>query len=203
MVSSLLALYDLHPTDLLARIEQALDSVRPYLESHGGAVEVLDARPGVVRLRMTGSCQGCPSSAATLKGSIEKAIYSRVPEIECVEVAADETQSHVESATESCPTASSIAGQRPPEFCLSRRLSKPPRGTSCMSTETTIPDNPLAALRRLVPQRPRLRIHASCEPELPPEHEHVIDVRNRRLLWAGVPGVRRAAERRPGQLSPR
>ena len=86
LVSSLLALYDLHPLDMATRIERALDQARPYLKSHGGAVELLAIEDGTVRLRLSGSCHGCPSSMATVKGSIEESIRSMVPEIVNVEV---------------------------------------------------------------------------------------------------------------------
>jgi Fe-S cluster biogenesis protein NfuA/nitrite reductase/ring-hydroxylating ferredoxin subunit len=66
------------------RVRQALDDVRPYLESHGGDVELLDVQDGVVRLRLQGSCQGCPSSAATLKLAIEDAIHQAAPDVERV-----------------------------------------------------------------------------------------------------------------------
>src|SRR4051812_48327706 len=60
LVRSLLLLHELHPESLQTRLEQALAEVRPYLESHGGNVELLDLDDGVVRLRMRGNCHGCP-----------------------------------------------------------------------------------------------------------------------------------------------
>jgi len=63
LVGALLLLYGLHPLDLETRVVQALDTVRPYLRSHGGNVELLGVADGVVRLRLQGSCHGCPSSA--------------------------------------------------------------------------------------------------------------------------------------------
>jgi Fe-S cluster biogenesis protein NfuA len=86
LVSSLLALYDLHPLDLPTRVERALDQARPYLKSHGGSVELLGIDDQSVRLRLVGSCHGCPSSLATVKGSIEESIRAMVPEIVNVEV---------------------------------------------------------------------------------------------------------------------
>jgi Fe-S cluster biogenesis protein NfuA len=86
LVSSLLLLYDLHPVDLPLRLEGALDKVRPYLRSHGGEVELLSADDGVVRLRMQGSCHGCPSSAITMQNTIEQAIYAAAPDIVRLEV---------------------------------------------------------------------------------------------------------------------
>lgn len=85
LVSHLLVLHDLHPVDVESRVLGALDEVRPYLESHGGNVELLSVEEGVVRLGLQGSCSGCPSSAMTLKLAIEDAIHKAAPEIEAVE----------------------------------------------------------------------------------------------------------------------
>ncbi|MCU1520472.1 MAG: hypothetical protein JWM01_1904 [Arthrobacter sp.] len=87
LVSSLLVIHGLHPVDLETRVAAALDSVRPYLGSHGGNVELLDISPeGVVRLRLLGTCQGCPSSSVTLKFAVEEAIESAAPEVSAIEV---------------------------------------------------------------------------------------------------------------------
>ena len=81
LVSHLLLLHGLHPIPLEERLAGALDEVRPYLESHGGNVEVLGVEDGTVRLSLEGSCSGCPSSSVTLKLAIENAIRRAVPEI--------------------------------------------------------------------------------------------------------------------------
>lgn len=81
LVGGLLLLYGLHPIPLETRVRQALDKVRPYLQSHGGNVDLVGVDEGVVRLRMQGSCSGCPSSAMTLKSSIEEAIYEAAPDV--------------------------------------------------------------------------------------------------------------------------
>jgi Fe-S cluster biogenesis protein NfuA/nitrite reductase/ring-hydroxylating ferredoxin subunit len=86
LVSSLLLVHDLHPYDVATRVEQALDSVRPYLGSHGGDVELLSVGEDVVRLRLLGSCDGCPSSSVTLKLAVEGAIEAAAPEIVRVDV---------------------------------------------------------------------------------------------------------------------
>jgi Fe-S cluster biogenesis protein NfuA/nitrite reductase/ring-hydroxylating ferredoxin subunit len=85
LVSHLLLLHDLHPVPLEERVRGALDEVRPYLESHGGDVELLSLENGVVRLRMEGSCSGCPSSTATLKLAIEDAIQKSAPDVAAIE----------------------------------------------------------------------------------------------------------------------
>jgi Fe-S cluster biogenesis protein NfuA len=86
LVSNLLLLYDLHPLGLETRVSQALEQVRPYLRTHQGDVELVEVIDGVVRLRMQGSCHGCPSSAMTLKNAIEEAIYTAAPDVSKIEV---------------------------------------------------------------------------------------------------------------------
>jgi len=85
LVSHLLLLHGLHPEPLDARVRRALDEVRPYLESHGGGVELLGIEDGVVRLGLEGSCDGCPSSAMTVKSAIEDAILVAAPDVVAVE----------------------------------------------------------------------------------------------------------------------
>jgi Fe-S cluster biogenesis protein NfuA/nitrite reductase/ring-hydroxylating ferredoxin subunit len=85
LVTHLLLLHGLHPVDLEARVLGALDEVRPYLESHGGNVQFLGIGDGVARVRLEGSCDGCPSSTMTLKLAIEEAVQKAAPELEGVE----------------------------------------------------------------------------------------------------------------------
>jgi Fe-S cluster biogenesis protein NfuA/nitrite reductase/ring-hydroxylating ferredoxin subunit len=87
LVAHLLLLHGLHPVPVEQRVREALEGVRPYLESHGGDVELLGVDDGVARLRLEGSCSGCPSSAITLKLAIEKAIHEAAPDVD--EVVAD------------------------------------------------------------------------------------------------------------------
>lgn len=86
LVASLLLVHGLHPYDVATRVGRALDGVRPYLGSHGGDVELLGVSDGVVRLRMLGTCDGCPSSSVTLKLAVEGAIEAVAPEITAIEV---------------------------------------------------------------------------------------------------------------------
>lgn len=85
LVSHLLLLHGLHPVDLSSRVESALESVRPYLATHGGNVELLSVSDGVAHLRLEGTCHGCPSSTATLKQAIEEAIFKVAPDLDSVE----------------------------------------------------------------------------------------------------------------------
>jgi Fe-S cluster biogenesis protein NfuA/nitrite reductase/ring-hydroxylating ferredoxin subunit len=87
LVASLLTVHGLHPYGVETRVARALDSVRPYLGSHGGDVEFLGLTDeGVVRLRMLGSCDGCASSAVTLTLAVETAITAAAPEVSGIEV---------------------------------------------------------------------------------------------------------------------
>jgi Fe-S cluster biogenesis protein NfuA/nitrite reductase/ring-hydroxylating ferredoxin subunit len=85
LISHLLLLHGLHPLDVETRVVRALEEVRPYLQSHGGNVELLGVEGGVARLRMQGSCSGCPSSTMTLKLAIEEAIQKAAPDLDGIE----------------------------------------------------------------------------------------------------------------------
>ncbi|MFC5929659.1 hypothetical protein D6T64_06955 [Cryobacterium melibiosiphilum] len=87
LISGLLLVHGLHPQDAPTRVAAALESVRPYLGSHGGDVELLGlSDDGVVRLRLLGSCNGCPSSSVTLKLAVEDAIERAAPEVTRIDV---------------------------------------------------------------------------------------------------------------------
>lgn len=86
LVSGVLLLHGLHPYDVRTRVEHALEKVRPYLGSHGGDVRLVEVtHDGVARLRMLGSCQGCPSSSVTLTLAVEGAVEAAAPEVERIE----------------------------------------------------------------------------------------------------------------------
>ena len=86
-VASLLVLHSLHPVDVDVRIQQALEQVRPYLGSHAGGVEYLGIdEEGIARLKLQGSCDGCPSSLSTVELAIERAIQEAAPEVAGIEV---------------------------------------------------------------------------------------------------------------------
>jgi Fe-S cluster biogenesis protein NfuA/nitrite reductase/ring-hydroxylating ferredoxin subunit len=74
---ALLAMYDLVPVEDRIQVEEALDEIRPYIESHGGELELLDVEDGVVHVRMSGACHGCAGSAMTLRRGIEEKLRER------------------------------------------------------------------------------------------------------------------------------
>ena len=87
VVSSLLLVHDLYPVPLETRVLEALASVRPYLESHGGDVELERVEAGVAHLRLVGHCDGCPASRSTLELAIEDALAEHAPDLLGLEVA--------------------------------------------------------------------------------------------------------------------
>ena len=89
LVEHLLLVHGLHPMSVEERVREALDAVRPYLGSHGGDVELVEVADGVARVRMQGSCEGCPASATTIKLAIEDAVLKAAPDVERVEAEAD------------------------------------------------------------------------------------------------------------------
>jgi Fe-S cluster biogenesis protein NfuA/nitrite reductase/ring-hydroxylating ferredoxin subunit len=114
LISHLLLLHGLHPVDVETRILQALEEVRPYLKSHGGNVELLGVEGGVARLRMQGSCDGCPSSAATLKLAIEEAVQKAAPELEGIE-AEGVAEPKLTTTFVAAPTLRKKEKQQPPQ----------------------------------------------------------------------------------------
>lgn len=105
LVESLLLLHDLHPLSVDERVQRALDRVRPYLGSHAGGVRYLGVADGAARLRLEGSCDGCPSSAVTVKLAIERAVLDAAPEV---------TDVVVEGMTTEPEPALLQIGRRPP-----------------------------------------------------------------------------------------
>jgi Fe-S cluster biogenesis protein NfuA len=81
LVENLLCLHGLHPVALEDRIQQALQSVLPYVNSHKGNMQISRIDGDVVYVALEGSCDGCPASASTLKLAVERAILERAPEI--------------------------------------------------------------------------------------------------------------------------
>lgn len=70
------------------KVEQALGEIRPALQADGGDVELVDVTPdGIVKVKLTGACHGCPMAEMTLRQGIETHLKERVPEVTSVEPA--------------------------------------------------------------------------------------------------------------------
>jgi Fe-S cluster biogenesis protein NfuA len=63
------------------KVAAALAQIRPALQADGGDVELVDVTDGVVKLKLTGACSGCPMSTMTLKMGIERVLKQQIPEI--------------------------------------------------------------------------------------------------------------------------
>jgi len=71
---------------LKERVTKALDKIRPFLQRDGGDVQLIDVQEdGVVKVRLTGACSGCPMSTMTLKNAIESTLKQEVPEVTSVD----------------------------------------------------------------------------------------------------------------------
>ena len=67
------------------KVQAVLDKVRPGLQADGGDVKLLEVKDGIVKVKLTGACAGCPMSQMTLKNGIEAAVIRAIPEIKGVE----------------------------------------------------------------------------------------------------------------------
>lgn len=71
---------------LREKVEKSLATIRPALQADGGGVELVDVSDdGVVSVRLTGACGGCPMSTMTLKMGIERTLRQQIPEVERVQ----------------------------------------------------------------------------------------------------------------------
>lgn len=68
------------------KIQKVLEEIRPGLQADGGDVELVDVTDdGVVKVKLTGACAGCPMSTMTLKMAIEQRLKEKIPEVKTVE----------------------------------------------------------------------------------------------------------------------
>jgi len=85
-ICGLLLIHGLHPVPLEERLRTALEKVRPYMESHGGNVELVSLEDDYAQLRLEGHCKTCPSSAVTLELAVRAAIEEACPDLAGFEV---------------------------------------------------------------------------------------------------------------------
>jgi Fe-S cluster biogenesis protein NfuA/nitrite reductase/ring-hydroxylating ferredoxin subunit len=128
VVASLLLIHDLYPVPLGERVAEALERVRPYMESHGGNVELIDVTDGVAHLRLQGSCRSCSASSATLELAVRQALEEAAPDLVGMDV-----EGVVEPTGTPLPMAAppawfdvdDVAGIAPEEF-ISREVAGTP-----------------------------------------------------------------------------
>lgn len=80
-ISGLLFIHGLHPVPLEGRLRGALEKVRPYMQSHGGNIELLSFENDVARVRLEGTCKTCPSSVITLELAVRRAVDEACPDL--------------------------------------------------------------------------------------------------------------------------
>jgi Fe-S cluster biogenesis protein NfuA len=69
-----------------AKVEAAINTIRPNLQADGGDIELVDVTPdGIVKVRLQGACRGCPGAAMTLKMGVERILKQKVPEVKGIE----------------------------------------------------------------------------------------------------------------------
>jgi Fe-S cluster biogenesis protein NfuA/nitrite reductase/ring-hydroxylating ferredoxin subunit len=130
-VRGLLLIHGLHPVPLEGRLLEALDKVRPYMESHGGNVELLSLESDYAKLRLQGHCKTCPSSAVTLELAVRAAIEEACPDLTGFEVEGIKTGD--ENASGAFEHAPGIA----PEWTrIESAPDLPNDGFMCVRTET-------------------------------------------------------------------
>ncbi len=69
------------------KVKTALEKIRPALQADGGDVELVEVKDGVVKVRLTGACKGCPMASVTLANGIERILKEEIPEVKKVEEA--------------------------------------------------------------------------------------------------------------------
>jgi Fe-S cluster biogenesis protein NfuA len=101
-------------------VDAALAEVRPLVESHGGALEVASVKDGVVALRMLGTCDGCPSSSATLTYGVEAALRQHWPHFRRLELIDPPSETDADKADLECLTVPDERSQerRPEQSAL-------------------------------------------------------------------------------------
>lgn len=67
------------------KVQAVMDKIRPMLQADGGDVELVEVENGIVKVRLTGACKGCPMSQMTLKNGIERLLKKEIPEVKSVE----------------------------------------------------------------------------------------------------------------------
>ena len=142
LVATLLLIHDLHPVPLSERVQAALDSVRPYMESHGGNVELLSLENGIARIHLRGSCSDCAASSVTLELAIKQALEDAAPDLAGLEVEG------VAPQTTGGPGLPMVTNSEPPGMELPVIMSGPPAPPSWfeVSSMAEVADGTLAAV---------------------------------------------------------
>ncbi len=204
IVASLLLMHDLYPVPLEERVLAALDSVRPYMESHEGGVELLGIEGGVARLRLQGSCHGCAASQATIELAIREALDEHAPDLLGMEVeGVAESNPHPAPGPCEAPGAVALPMATPapepafslpmvppststepaPAFSLSVVPPPPVSEPDTLTFPMTPPPELVGLSNRELPPDPSSDEHCElCGVDVPAEHRHLLHLEERRIL---------------------
>jgi Fe-S cluster biogenesis protein NfuA len=196
-VAALLMIHDLHPVPLLERVQGALEQVRPYMESHGGNVELLALEQGVARISLRGSCSSCAASTVTLELAIKQALEQAAPDLEGLEV-----EGMTDAATGTPPTGPllPLAGAAPAplpagDITLPMAISpSPPPGPRFVELQAAISGAPArpdaetngtqhggAATLESTPAPASDERCDLCKTTIPDDHRHLLNLVERRI----------------------
>ncbi len=89
-VYALFALHGIVKADVRTRVAAVIENLRPYTQSHGGDVTLVDVQGDTLYVRLSGACNGCSMSSVTLRNGVEEALKEQVPEITRIEVVPNE-----------------------------------------------------------------------------------------------------------------
>lgn len=164
VVASLLLMHGLYPVPLEARVREALESMRPYMESHGGAVELVGVEDHVATIRLEGHCSGCAASSSTLELGIRKALADNAPDLEDLVV-----EGVLEEPTHG-----------PPPGAI---LGTPAQGAGFLGAAPAAPVAP-ALVSAPVPRRDEESCELCGRGVDPDAHRHLIQIEERRIVCA-------------------
>ena len=148
LVCTLMLIHDLHPVPLADRVQAALDSVRPYMESHGGNVELLSLEDGIARIHLRGSCSDCAASSVTLELAIKQALEDAAPDLIGLEVEGVAPQTMGGTGLPMVTGSAPPGGREPSGMELPVIVSPPPSPPSWfeVSSVGALTDGSLAAV---------------------------------------------------------
>jgi Fe-S cluster biogenesis protein NfuA len=178
MVSSLLVLHGLHPEDVRSRVERGLAGARPYVESHGGKLALVAIEDDVVKLRLDGTCETCPSSGETATQLLDRAVRDAAPEIARVEVDTGPLpKTGISPKTGSSPKVdASLRAGGPPSPSAS------PAAVGLVQLRRSKADEPASAPPPDAAPAPEAARCEMCSAEIGEAHDHVARVASRELL---------------------
>jgi Fe-S cluster biogenesis protein NfuA/nitrite reductase/ring-hydroxylating ferredoxin subunit len=146
LLATLLLIHDLHPVPLADRVQAALDSVRPYMESHGGNVELLSLDEGVARIHLRGSCSDCSASSVTLELAIKQALEEAAPDLVGLQVEGVAPQAMTGNGLPMVTGAPAGNDAAPTGMELPVIMSPPPAPPAWFEVAAEVNDGSLAAV---------------------------------------------------------